>query len=52
MNTTTRPCCRLRHRWDDSIKKDIRETGFKDADGIQLAQDIVQAVLVNMVIVQ
>jgi len=33
---------RIRHRWEDSIKTDLTETGHKDADWIHLAQDSVQ----------
>jgi hypothetical protein len=33
---------RLRHRWEDNIKLDLRETGINGANWIQLAQDSVQ----------
>jgi hypothetical protein len=34
-----RPLGRPRRRWEDSIKMDLREIGFGDADWIHLAQD-------------
>jgi hypothetical protein len=34
-----RPLGRPRHRWEDSIKIDLREIGFGDVDWINLAQD-------------
>jgi hypothetical protein len=34
-----RPLGRLRHRWEDSIKMDLREIGFGDVDWIHLAGD-------------
>jgi hypothetical protein len=37
-----RPLGRPRHRWDDSVKMDIRETGIDGANWIRLAQDRVQ----------
>jgi hypothetical protein len=37
-----RPLARLRHRWEDNIKIDLRETGIDGANWIQLAQDRVQ----------
>jgi hypothetical protein len=33
---------RLRRRWEDNIKKDLREIGIDGANWIQLAQDRVQ----------
>jgi hypothetical protein len=37
-----RPLGRPRHRWEDNIKMDIRETGIDGINWIQLAQDMVQ----------
>jgi hypothetical protein len=37
-----RPLVRPRHRWEDNIKMDLRETGIDGANWIQLAKDIVQ----------
>jgi hypothetical protein len=34
-----RPLGRPRHRWEDGIKMDLRDTGFGDVDWIHLAQD-------------
>jgi hypothetical protein len=34
-----RPLGRLRRRWEDNIKMDLREIGFGDVDWIHLAQD-------------
>jgi hypothetical protein len=34
-----RPLGRPRHRWEDNIKLDLRETGIDRAKWIQLAQD-------------
>jgi hypothetical protein len=34
-----RPLGRPRHRWEDNIKLDLRETGTDGANWIQLAQD-------------
>jgi hypothetical protein len=34
-----RPLGRIRHRWEDNIKMDLRETGFGVVDWIDLAQD-------------
>jgi hypothetical protein len=34
-----RPLGRLRRRWEDNIKMDVREIGFGDVDWIHLAQD-------------
>jgi hypothetical protein len=46
-----RPFMRHRHRWNDTIKMDIKETGCKDADWIHLAQYKIQLRdLVNTVI--
>jgi hypothetical protein len=40
---------RPRHRWDDSVKMDLRETGISGANWIWLAQDRVQwQAFVNM----
>jgi hypothetical protein len=37
-----RPLGRLRRRWEDNIKMDLKETGINGANWIQLAQDRVQ----------
>jgi hypothetical protein len=37
-----RPLRRLRHRWEDNIKMDLREICINGANWIQLAQDRVQ----------
>jgi hypothetical protein len=37
-----RPLGRLRRRWEDNIKMDLREIGMKGANWIRLAQDRVQ----------
>jgi hypothetical protein len=34
-----RPVERPRRRWEDGIKMDIRETGWRDVEWIHLAQD-------------
>jgi hypothetical protein len=34
-----RPLGRPRHRWEDTIKMDLREIGFGGAEWIHLAQD-------------
>jgi hypothetical protein len=34
-----RPLRRPRHRWEDNIKKDLREIGWGGMDWIDLAQD-------------
>jgi hypothetical protein len=34
-----RPLGRPRRRWEDNIKMDLREVGWGDIDGIDLAQD-------------
>jgi 3-oxoacyl-ACP reductase-like protein len=34
-----RPLGRLRHRWEDNIKMDLKAVGCVDMDWIQLAQD-------------
>jgi hypothetical protein len=34
-----RPLGRSRHRWEDNIRVDLREIGWKDVDWIHLAQD-------------
>jgi hypothetical protein len=34
-----RPLERPRRRWEDNIKMDLREIGFRDVDWIHLAQD-------------
>jgi hypothetical protein len=45
-----RPLGRPRHRWEDNIKMDLRETGISGANWIWLAQDMVQwQAFVNMV---
>jgi hypothetical protein len=46
-----RPLGRLRRRWEDNIKKDLRETGWGGMDWIDLAQDRDQwRALVNTVL--
>jgi hypothetical protein len=46
-----RPLGRPRHRWEDNIKMDFRETGINGANLILLAQDRVQwQAFVSMVI--
>jgi hypothetical protein len=37
-----RPLGRLRHRWEDNIKMDLREMGIYGVKWIRLAQDRVQ----------
>jgi hypothetical protein len=37
-----RPLVRPRHRWENNIKVDLRETGIDGTNWIQLAQDRVQ----------
>jgi hypothetical protein len=37
-----RPMGRLRRRWEDNIKLDLRDIGIDGANWIQLAQDMVQ----------
>jgi hypothetical protein len=45
-----RPLGRSRHRWEDGIRMDLRETGWGSVDWIQLAQDRDRwRALVNMV---
>jgi hypothetical protein len=45
-----RPVGRPRHRWEDNIKLDLRETGINVINWIWLAQDRVQwQAFVNMV---
>jgi hypothetical protein len=34
-----RPLRRPRHRWEDGIRMDLREIGWRSVDWIQLAQD-------------
>jgi hypothetical protein len=34
-----RPLGRPRHRWEDNIRMDLRDTGWGDMDWINLAQD-------------
>jgi hypothetical protein len=34
-----RPLGRPRHRWEDNIKRDLREIGFGDVDWIHWGQD-------------
>jgi hypothetical protein len=34
-----RPLERPRHRWEDGIRMDLRETGWGSVDWIQLAED-------------
>jgi hypothetical protein len=46
-----RPLGRLRHRWEDGIRMDLREIGWGSVEWNQLAQDRDQwRALVNMVI--
>jgi hypothetical protein len=48
-----RPLGRLRRRWVDNIKIDLREIGWVGVDWVDLAQDRVQwRVLVNKVMKQ
>jgi hypothetical protein len=45
------PLGRLRNRWEDNIKMDLRETGWGGMDWIDLAQDMdQQRALVTMVV--
>jgi hypothetical protein len=37
-----RPPQRPRHRWEDSIRLDLQETGYQGVDWIHLDQDIDQ----------
>jgi hypothetical protein len=37
-----RPLGRLRRRWEDNIKMNLREIGIDGANWIRLAQDMVQ----------
>jgi hypothetical protein len=37
-----RPLGRLRHRWEDNIKMDLREIGIDKANWIRLGQDKVR----------
>jgi hypothetical protein len=34
-----RPLGRSRHRWEDGVSMDLRETGLEGVDWIRLAQD-------------
>jgi hypothetical protein len=34
-----RPLRRLRHRWENGMRIDFTETGWEDAEWVQLAQD-------------
>ena len=34
-----RPLGRLRRRWEDNIKMDLQEVGYRDMDWIELPQD-------------
>jgi hypothetical protein len=44
-----KPLVRPRHRWEDSIKMDLKEIGCEDVDWIHVAQVSVQWwVLVNL----
>ena len=38
-----RPLERLRHRWEDNIKMDLKEVGCDPGDWIDLAQNRVQS---------
>jgi hypothetical protein len=45
-----RPLGRHRHRWEDNIKMDLRDTGINGMNWIWLAQDRIQFwAFVNMV---
>jgi hypothetical protein len=45
-----RPLRRPRHRWEDKIRMDLRETGWEDVDWIHLDQNRDQwPAVVNMV---
>jgi hypothetical protein len=47
-----RPLGRPKHRWEDSIKMDLKETGLNGVNWIQLAQDGVQwQACMNMVMI-
>jgi hypothetical protein len=35
----SRPLVRGRHRWEDNIKMDLREIGWKGVDWIHLAEE-------------
>jgi hypothetical protein len=35
----TRPLGKSRHRWEDGIRMDLRQTGWEDVEWIQLAED-------------
>jgi hypothetical protein len=37
-----RPLVRLRRRWEDNIRMDLRESGWEDVDWMHLAQDMDQ----------
>jgi hypothetical protein len=37
-----KPLGRPRHRWEDGIKMDLRETGIDETNWIRLAEDRVQ----------
>ena len=46
-----RPLGKLRHRWEDNIKKDLQEVGCGSVDWFELAQDRDRwQVLVNAVV--
>jgi hypothetical protein len=45
MLTSRRPLGRPRRRWEDNIKMDLREVGWGGIDWIDLAQDLVNAVI-------
>jgi hypothetical protein len=38
-NLRERPLGRLRRRWEDNIKIEVQEMGYRDMDWIELAQD-------------
>jgi hypothetical protein len=49
--TEERPFGKLRHRWEDNIKMNFRETVSEDVDWIQLADSCVKWwAFVNMVV--
>jgi hypothetical protein len=46
-----RPLARLRSRWEDNIKMDLRDIGWSVMDWIGLAQDVYSCIaLVNAVL--
>jgi len=43
-----RPLRRQRHRWEDTIRTDLKERGWEDIDWIYLAQDMVQCIIIDL----